>query len=368
MDFAFVPGVSTGELLARAMLQRRPQTTLIQVKRLATLRQFINHLNTATGISRPVDNLLIASHATDEGALFIPLFTGQRGSTKLEILENSLSNTARSIKIPDTLIGHTPGSPPSKFFHIRGCNIGKARPLLVKLREALGDNVTVTAPIHSDRFIQTPKVGVWEYMWYEHKIVRSTVFPSQSDAVSAFENKVFDPRFDGPVVPKAQWKTWIPASIAQTSTLYITVNLGVTVAGQTTLPTNGEFRVKQGKFDSTISFPSASQVPTTKVNQMAALKQFLSSQSRFDPAHAFPEFKRWGYSSFADFFAGYEWEFTPNRKKLVCKGLRMEYTVFVPILDASNNLIFNFYPDPGTSQTAITTGLVETNAKFFESV
>jgi hypothetical protein len=369
MDFAFVPGQSLGEKLAAGMLQRRPQTTLLQVRRMATIGQFIKHLNTASGITRPIDNILIASHAVDEGMMFIPAFAGQSGSTKFETLENSLSNAAHSIKIPDTLIGHTPNTPPTKFFHIRGCNIGKARPFLVKLREALGDNVTVTAPIHSDRFLLKPSLGVWEYMWYEYKIVRPTVFPNRSDAVTAFENNTSFKRIDGSAVPKADWQKNIPASILKTDTLSITVNLGVTVAKRTTLDANGEFRVHEGKFDSTITFPNAGQVPTTNSAQMTVLQQFLAGQSRFDTNHPFPENKRWGYASLTDFIAGWDWKFQKNGKKLVCSGRRVEYTVFVPIVNVTTgNLIFNFYPNAGSSQAAITSGLVETDAHYFLNI
>ena len=71
------------------------------------------------------------------------MFPGQRGATNYETLEDTLATTSHWVAIPDPLIGYTSGDPVTHFVHFKGCNIGKARPFVVKFREALGDHVNV---------------------------------------------------------------------------------------------------------------------------------------------------------------------------------------------------------------------------------
>ena len=94
MDYAFVPGSDSQAGNVRMMLARRTQTTTIAAqRRRTTVQQFINHLNTTASITKPIGNLLLGAHANSEGEIFITMFTGQRGGTTWDVLEQSL-NTA----------------------------------------------------------------------------------------------------------------------------------------------------------------------------------------------------------------------------------------------------------------------------------
>jgi hypothetical protein len=368
MDYGFAPGKTLQDGRARRLFTRRADTTLIQRKNLSTLKGFINRLNTAAGIARPVGDILLGSHANEEGFLFVNMFPGQRGATKFETLESCIANAARSIEIPNALIDYTPGDPVTAFFHIKGCNIGMARPFLVKLREALGDNVTVTAPKHFHFIFFHTSYGVWESMDYQYRIIQPDAFANRAAAVTAFENAGFED-IDGNPVPPANWGKWAPKKIDRTSKIDVPTKLGVTIGDRKTIPCEREFRFKIKRFHYTIVFPTAGNVPSSQADREAALEQSLNNDPGFASSHDFPEYERWGYSDIPDFIAGYNWVFQPKKRRLICTGSRHEYTVIVSVLNtATGNLIFNFHPNAGSPLAAITTGMVESDARLFESV
>ncbi len=368
MDYGFAPGGTSQDGRARALFARRINTTLIHRKNLSTLRGFINRLNTAPGIIRPVGDILLGSHANDEGFLFATMFPGQKGATNFETLEDCLATATHSIEIPDALIGYTQGDPVTTFFHIKGCNIGRARPFLVKLREALGDNVTVTAPKHFHFIFFHTSYGVWESMDYQYRIVQPNAFAKRADAVTAFETAGFED-IDGNPVPTANWSKWIPKKINRTAKVDVPTKLGVTIGKRKTITCEREFRVKQKQFNYSINYPTAGDVPASRVDREAALELSLNNNPVFDSAHEFPEYERWGYADIPDFIAGYKWSFQRNKRRLICTGSRYEYTVIVSVLDTTTgDLIFNFHPNAGSPHAAITTGMVESDARLFEIV
>ncbi|HEX8494996.1 MAG TPA: hypothetical protein VF658_19300 [Pyrinomonadaceae bacterium] len=369
MNYGFAPGGTPQDGRVRLLFARRPNTTLIAAQRGRTVvRQFIGHLNTSPAITRPVDDLLLGAHANDEGFLFAPMFAGQNGATTFETLEATLADPNKSIVIPNPLIGFTAGDPITHSFHIKGCNIGKAAPFLTKLKEALGDNVNVTAPKHFHGITEYAAQGVWEWMAYEYKISQRDPFANQAAAIAEFTAQNFT-RIDGSTVPATEWAGWIPNRITQTDSRVITVNLGQTIGRRSTIQAIQEFRVRRGQFNYTITFPNSQSVPTTQPDREQALDQSLNSNPLFDAVHPFPEYVRWGYTSIADFLAGYQWTFSRSGAVLVCVGRRWEYTMLVPILDlATGDIIFNFYPNAGSPQAPITTGLQESDTDYFETV
>src|SRR5436190_15042005 len=152
MDFGFSPIVNTTTTAGKqhltdlqTMFARMANTSLISKGGMTSVRQFIVHLDKTTSITKPIGDLLIGTHANEEGQLSIPMFPGQSDWTKFETLEDTLSDAKKSIKIPDGLIGFTAGDPISHAVHLKGCNVGNAQPFLIKLEDAFGGNVNVTA-------------------------------------------------------------------------------------------------------------------------------------------------------------------------------------------------------------------------------
>jgi hypothetical protein len=368
VDFGFAPGKTAEDGRVRLMFARRQNTTLIQQRRLVTLKSFIAHLKTTNAITKPVGTLLFGSHANDQGFIGVHLFPGQKGSTDFDTLVDSLSGPAKSIAIPDSLIGFTAGNPITAFFHFKGCNLGKAKPFLIKLKEALGGHVSVTAPKHFHGLTPAPPEGIFEYMCYEIVLLRNKAFPDKATAISEFQALQF-PRIDGTKIPDADWKVLIPNAIGATSEVQVSQSLGTTIGKRKTILTPRQFRVNPHPYPWTLKFANAASIPKSDPDRLQALEDDLRANPKFKDDHPFPSYKRLGYQSFGDFFSGYDWTCKPNRKNLVCIGKRVKYTVVTAITDiATGDLVFNFYPNSGFSQPAMTTAIQENDSTFFETV
>lgn len=388
MDYGFAPGRDRrGEHYhdsqRRIFDRRRPNTRLIHRHSISTVRGFILHLDTAgatdtTGaiIVQPVDDLLIGAHGNSEGQIFIPMFPGQHGPTEFETLESTQANAAHSIAIPDALIDFNAGDPITHSVHLKGCNIGKAPPFLVKFKEAFGDHVNVTAPKHFHGLTPEPSYGVFEYMAYEFIIRRRSPFPNRNTAIAEFQAAGFT-LIDGSAIPNNAWadrmenwqERWIPRRINRTQRHQVRAPLGVNIGRLNTINTPQQFRVNRSRFRLTITYPTPGDVPASDADRLQALEDSIRGDARFDINHDFPMYERLGYPTFDDFFAGFNWNCQRNGRRLVCAGRRVEYTVVIPITDpATSDLIFNFYPNVGSPHAAITTGLQENDADYFETV
>ena len=368
MDFGSAPGTTGEDGRVRMMFARRQNTTLIQKKRLVTLKGFINHLNTTAAITKPVGTLLFGSHANEQGFIEVPMFPGQKGLTEFETLQDSLSGPAKSIAIPDSLIGYTAGNPITSFFHFKGCNLGKAVPFLTKLKEALGDHVSVTAPKHFHGLTPAPPEGIFEYMCYEIVILRNKAFPDRAKAVSEFQGLKF-PRINGIPIPDADWEKLIPKRIRATSKDQASQSLGTTIGKRKTILTPQEFRVNPHPFPWTLIYANAASIPKSDPDRLQALENDLRDNPKFKDDHPFPSYRRLGYQSFGDFFSGYDWKCKPYKANLVCTGSRVKYTVVTAITNTvTGDLVFNFYPNSGFSQPAMTTAIQESDSTFFETV
>jgi hypothetical protein len=379
MDFGFSPGLDDHLRDLRGMFARQTNTTLIDKRGVTTVRQFITHLNTSATISKPIGDLLIGTHANDEGQLSILMLSGQRNWTIFETLETTLRDATRSIKIPDNLIGFTTGDPITHAVHLKGCNVGNAQPFLLKLKEAFGGNVNVTAPIFFHGATPGRQQGMFEYMGYEFVIRRPTPFPDRKAALSAFDGAQF-PLIDGTTtVPTADWNTLIPANPNRTREEQVVSKLGVTLARRSTIHTPRKYRVVPITFGPwTVPFSDAASVPTDKSDQLLELEIHLKTDQRFQPTHPFPQWTREGFANLTAFVSGYTWDCRRRGASLVCFGHRLLYEVVLAITDPATtpatgsfwqgNLIFNFYPNTNSTLTPITSALTVTDRKFFATV
>jgi hypothetical protein len=361
MDFGFAPGVTQQDVRVRLLFDLRGGTTRIPPPPLATVQEFVGHLG---GVS-DIDNLLLGVHATNE-VLKVPMFPNQRGETEYETLEASLTDTNKSIAIPDVLL---PPDPTAHFFHIKGCNIGTARPFLVKLKQALGNKVKVTAPKHFHGLATENGLGLFEFMAREFIIRRLTRFASRRAAVTAFQNAGFT-LLDGTPVPANSWERWIPKKIGKTRKPKLRVRLGVAIGGIRTIPIPFEFRVDPKPFKDRLEFTPPTPFPPPSEWQ-ARFRQSIRDDPRFSTAppnpHPYPFHVRLGYPTVDAFFAGYRWKHSRKGRFLKSTGSRVKYTAVVPITNAAGNLIFGFYPNPGTGHAPIP-GPAESDRLFYEEV
>lgn len=391
MDYSFRAG-SAGfyALLARYFARRGNTTDIAPNATRNTIREFIKHLDSTASVTKPIGDMLLGTHANSQGYLEALVYDRQIGDTGYEVMEDSETGaigsytttpdiTLTSIAVPDTLIGYTPGDPITNNFHIKGCNVGRATAFLTALKSALGGNVNVTAPLHFYGLYHHPSFGIWEFMCYEIKLQVKTPFANRAAYVAALDAGGFT-FFDGTAIPLTDFEAWVPRTITASSSVSVSPNLGTPVGTRTTISVNREFRYRRRAYTFTITYGAASQVPGTASAQMAELTAAVDTAKyrdsdtieMFDSSHPYPEYERYGYASKADFLSEQDWTFQKVGKKLVCTGRASVYTLIIPIMDmaAANlgNIVFNYHPNAGSPNPAITTGLVETDTNFFATV
>jgi hypothetical protein len=377
MDFGFAPYGDQHVANLRALFERRATTSLINGGGVDTVRQFITHLDKTTAITKPVGDLLIGAHANNEGQFFIPMFPGQVGPTKFETLEESLKTPAKSITIPNNVIGFTPGGAITPFVHIKGCNLGQALPFVTKLKEALGGNVTLTVPRLFHGATPSPE-GVFEYIGYQFPLKRTKPFPNRKAAIAEWDAAGFV-LIDGKPVPTADWEALVPKDPNLDVRINVNSKLGTTLGRRTTIRTPQQYRVEPIPFGPwTVPFPTPNDVPSGKDDQLLELERHLKTHPLFKDTHPYPQFKREGFDSVVEFVSGYNWNCRRVGAALSCFGTRTLYMVALAVSDpktvpkdkliGAGTLIFNFYPNAKSTLTASTSAIQVSDARFFVTV
>jgi hypothetical protein len=393
MDYGFAPGGTGYDNLARTLLERRPNTTVIHQGAILDVEDFINHLDTNAGIAKPVGDLLIVSHGNASGRMAIDLDSTSVNpdgtpatQTTYEVLEQAVAS--HSVRIPAALHNAQPN--PILFdVHILGCRIGQAPPFVQRLKDAFGRPRSVTAPKHfhlaggigSSRRRIT-RFGSYEYLLYSFEITRPdrerpdpARLRTKIEAVNAFDNHgfTFIPAQAGGVgaaVPRAVWQREIPNNL-QGRVQRRFVNLGQNVGrGFRRFRIEHQFRNEVQTFPYTIS-PVAAD-PGNQAAKEAMLRASITAHPQFQapPAHAFPFYQRFGYGNVNDFLNGFSWvcDWRRQEQQLVCVGSRRVYTVIVPVVDPVNqNLLFNLFPVAGSGLVQVT-NLPRNDVRLFLTV
>jgi hypothetical protein len=306
------------------------------------------------------------------------MFSRQEGATDFETLENTLGpkNASRSIAI-DGLLLQADAS--NQSVHVKGCNIGKAAWFMAKLKEAFGNIVKVTAPKHFHGLYRDPNLGVFEFMAYEFLVRRRSGTTGNSDelldafhAREVFRGTTFPPLLDGLEVNPDRFNDWIPdeANVQKTFPISFTAKLGVSIGGRTTIPARAEFDVdRKDSFEWDFTLPVGDPEPNSTSQREAAFQKHITNDPVFaqNLPHAFH--KRVGYETIPDFMRGYTWKIEPKKnlpRSYDVLGTRVKYTVLIPITDGTGNLVFNFYPNSGSSP--VRHKLMETDKFFFARV
>lgn len=379
MDFGFAPDGDVIIANMRSMFERRANTRLINARGVNTVRQFITHLETNNGITKPVGDLLLGGHANNEGEFKLPMFPGHGGWTNYETLEDSLKNTTKSIKV-DTVIGFKAGDPITHSVHIKGCNLGQALPFVTKLKEALGGNVKLTVPKLFHGTTPWPAEGVIEYIGYQFSMTRTQIFASRKAAIAEWDNAGFT-LIDGNPVTTADWEALIPKDPNTSVWNHVDSKLGTALGKRTTIRTPRQHRVLPITFGPwTVPFPTAKDVPADKSDQLMELEKHLKTKPLFKDTHPYPRFKREGFDRVIEFVSGYDWDCRKDKDgpNLKCSGRRLLYMVVVAITDpktvpqgkliGDGHLIFNFYPNAKSKLPASTSAIQVTDKKFFVTV
>ncbi len=375
MDYAFAPGTTGYDNIMKDLFRQRANTSLIDRAAITQVDQFIRHLATGAGVTRPVGDMLVASHGNDNGWMEIQLANIDAdgdgvtdANITYEVLE--IADSTNVIDLPTAIRDI------NTKFHIKGCKIGQSLPFVQKLKAALGNAVPVTAPKFFHEVWFRTDLGVLEYLGYDFSVVRPTAFASRAALLAAFQGAGLQ-WIDNSAVPNENWANWIPTnvSIGRRARSY-TVNLNPSLTptsgspvSSLRLPIHNGFRHDAETFTFTINY-SGHAPPTGTAARKAAMKTIMAGGADFQTTHAYPIYKRYEYNSLDEFVDGFVWVFNydASHTRMTCVGTRHRYTVVVPITNPTdNNLYFNFYPYAGNT-TPVINQLLETDARFFLTV
>jgi hypothetical protein len=376
MDHAFTTAGASGyEQAMRVYLGNRPATT--RVTGAHTVEGFIDHLETAAGVTRPVDNLIIASHGNDNGWLEIDLDVEPRGVTRVshtDADELVAAETSGSVAVPAALTN------PGATFFIRGCKVGQDARFLELFRTALGGGLPVNAPRFFHYAYFFGGIGAYELFLYDFQIVRLDPFARRADVLAAFDAGGMT-RTDGSAVPTAAWNDWVPAERQiQVERLEVdtTVPLGQEIGGRRTLTIRRGYRHEVERFPYVIDVTGT--IPAAEAARKTMLRDSLANNPDFQALAPYPvheRFDRLGATSARrdpctdtdDFVDSFTWDFRPGRRnRLHCTGTRHVYTVAPPVTDpATGALRCNFLPDAGAAPPAHRP-IADTDATFFVTV
>ena len=218
-DYAFIPGKSSFDKKMARVISKRSQTIWIKDSVVNSLFSFIYALKNNPAITEPIRHLIVVSHANPEGFLFIELLTAMGDVITYEDLEKAVTN--KNLFIDNRLLEPRPkdrsNRPVAAAVLILGCRIGsdRALPYLKKLKEALGNKVTVIASKHFHNAIQQVKwpTGYIEFMSYGFSIHRPKQLTTKAEAIQAFSKAIpHFTRIDNKPVPASLWKKWIPSA------------------------------------------------------------------------------------------------------------------------------------------------------------
>lgn len=369
-DYAFIPGTSAFDLQMANVLTARPQTLRIKEALIDSLRGFIASLGKAQATA-PIRHIIIASHANNEGVLFMKLDMLAAGEIRYEDLEAAV--TARSLVVDPAWLAPRPkdagGADVAAQFLVRGCRIGTVPAYMRKLKQALGGALPVIAPKHFHVAAQlTRPAGFVEYMQYGWTITRPQQLRNRAAVLRAFQGGAFV-RIDNSPVPANAWAGYVPGNphraarqAVNARVLNPVTNRREAVAGQF------RFRIRQ-VWDTEQSFALPADPGNLAARKAAVQAELEHTYAQYRAGHAYPAYERWGYASMKEFMDGMSWRFRHDGRSgtLYFSASRAEYTVLQPIVDPpTNRLMLNFYPTGG--RAAVLELMPVTNAAFFATV
>lgn len=393
MDYLFVPGSSTAEVLGRQVLSHRPGTLLISLptaqNHLAGLLARLTTLPVSAGnpTPRPIGDLLLVAHGLENGTYWINLSRTQRSPADFEQADDA--NTSNVIRLTAPLLTPAGGGAMNTItVRLRGCNIGIARPFVEKLQAAMtpaGVTLNMTAPLHFDEFHGITG-GTLEYFAHKFtvKVKKQFLKPNGTqdrDALlAAFDAKGFT-YLDGTAIPAAAWTDWVPPNIHPSAANWkqsfnTQVDLSPAVGTQTTVTIHREYRYETIPF----SWDWRTANPGSHALQLDVLRNTLplgtvppSNRHLYDPSYAWPLYERYGFTDIDDMVDHLDWNITFTGGTLHFRTNRHEYTVMLPITNppAAGTpppkpvmKFYNFFPSSAATGPAVL-NLDETNAGLF---
>jgi hypothetical protein len=365
-DIAFVPGIGDPALdYLRAVYQLRPNTTLDSAPSITTIADFRDDLIDswlASGQQMHVGDLFVGAHGSAEGQLEISLDKkvpkpGPDNHVIAVYEDLEAVNSSGTISIPTGLRST------NTSFRLAGCLIGskECEPFLKKLKEALGNPKSVSAPKYVHSLRVPDGSGVYEYMCYAFRIVSKEALTTRDKVVGTFGALPDDQKqmLDGTAVPDDNWEKWVPVaaklnlapSTGKSLFFDFPVKLTPAAGGRSTLVTDtASWFSTYDEFDFKVHV-TGGPMPTDKAGQIALVPLALAQQDTFKDSHAYPIYKRYHFKKLDYFVKGLKWKPTVQPGNvLLFSGKRYRYELHIPVVKpgTADELIYNYYPVNGT--------------------
>jgi hypothetical protein len=365
VDYLFIPGDGRAERLGRAVLSRLPNTILITPttgrNHVAGLLARLGELppRPANPNPRPIGDLLLVAHGNETGQYFIRL--ARRLGSPADFEKADDANTANAVRLTAPLLEPAGGGPLNRItVRLRGCNIGRARLFIERLRDAMspvGGLLNMTAPLHFDE-LHGIAGGTVEYLAHKftlrmnQRFARQNGVSARDQLLDAFRQENDFAYLDGTDIDDADWALWVPVDIhpprpRRHRPFDISVDLDPPANGQTTVTIHGEYRydpITFGPWEAPPQVPAnhqrtrgrESRQPTADERQFLkdTLPQFeFGGRHLYDPAYEWPDYERYGFRDLDDYVDNLDWRVTFNGRTLRFRAVRHEYTVMLPITD-----------------------------------
>lgn len=400
MNYAFAPGRTSQDQRARDLFRRHAATTILgrgapssvpqASRRAISVEQYVDLLSDQSSL--PADVIFIGTHG-DKGYMHIP-FANVSGNSAPELAtydtvaqadDSNLCNIAANVRNTDTAV------------RIRGCNVGQDQVYTSKVKDALGGQVSVSAPKHFHLIGGISNCGFFEGFCYEFKLIKKVPFSGNNSRqvrnaiVQAFQAETFSLIDPAITIDNSWWEEWIPArgipARAPNTPLRLNVphrirfnpplpvTRGQPVETQSLNSIPGMFRIVPDVFTWYVTGINS------KPNDADMLKQVHNSikgAPRFQEGtdNPYPEHERYGVDSPDDFLDLFTWtvRYSSKEKKIYGTGTRYKYVVMVPITSdpdptdrTKNHLIYNFFPDSNNNVPPVNQ-IQENDARIFQIV
>jgi hypothetical protein len=393
-DYAIAPGGQAYDKQIRKFLRVQTNTILIDTDAnpsMGNLQGFLQGIATSELITHPVRDLIVAGHASGiSGSFRVALKPGAADVVNYEDLELAVAQKTLTANVP-LMLPRPAGSTKTPRMRLLGCTVGRSAPYMKKLKEALGNQMLVTAPnnlvIGADL-----SPGELVYMGYKLLVVlpappttagKKRQVRTKKDLVAVFaaatkaeadraKAKGMTPaqlragvpgRYmlqDGTWVTKTQWNAWIPNS-PEDSRWFPPANPRQAppvpdpheIRNLVDLPMAKVRRNAPRQFHVHLARPFFGQPqvmalakdPGTDLGRKNAVKADLQKSLINTAQHPFPQYVRFGYETIDEFMDGWNWQFAydAKAKTLTYNPIRDEYAVAQPITNKLGVLMVNYY-------------------------
>jgi hypothetical protein len=348
MDYAFVPGLASGDpylTTINSALPLHPNLALLSPTP-DTLSDFFFYAKTANVVV-PSEDLIIGTHADDEGIILAAIDSATPGPITYEKLQ-----AATTVKLPTEL------NKPGTSFRIFGCIIGSdnSLPLLKLLKQSLGNPQAVVAPKYLYG-VGSLGGGFLETMLYEFRILSPTALASRDAVKQAFQagSNATPPQFvdvNGTKISPDLWDTWLPSESQlqlKPATIHqvpFTIKASVPVLSNVSVQMNVPGRWVAIHETVTIAHVDTGFGPDSKKSRKELAQAGIPNDARFKPSHPYPYYMRYYYNSAQSFIDGVNWMVAAFEDGTTWQLTfdRYLYELFIPLTEPpTDNLICNYY-------------------------